>query len=224
MARVEGNMRLPVTELSLAAASEQWANALAYLAAQNREIERLRRGEKFISFYRSIEAGRIRTVYVLFLPSGMGCRRCHGRDYWSHGDEPDLYRCARCFVRPPSASQRDLDYRLLEILAEKLIARRSAGTGTDGRVEIEWAGRPTVRESTRDQVDHLMKCTASDCFLKVRFYEEPGKDGWWCWKPCPHFEVVVARAPRQFRSLRQVGSSLSFDEAGEPEEKETTTT
>jgi hypothetical protein len=179
MALAGGNTKLLVSELSL--------------AAQNREIERLRRGEKFISFYCAIEAGKIRTVYLLSLPSGMGCRRCHGRDYWSYGDEPDLYRCARCFPRPARADERDVAFRLAEKHLQNLLSSHVPIQliVEPGREIV----RPIARGSTRDQGDHSMICEASDCFLKVRFYEEPGNDGWWCWKPCPYFKVGAGRAP-----------------------------
>jgi hypothetical protein len=131
-----------MAELSLAAAAEQWANDLTYLSFQNKEIQRKCRGEKFVLVYRTIESRLVRTVYVLSLPAGMSCRRCGGREYWSYGDEPDLYRCARCFVRPVRASQRDVDYRLFEKHAENLIRRRYLFRQVESSLSPDEAGEP----------------------------------------------------------------------------------
>lgn len=85
-----------------------WIDDLTHAAVQEREIRRLCRAEKFVSVYKVIESWSLRTINVLSLPLGVGCRRCGCREYWSYVGEPNLYRCARCFPRPAKATQRDL--------------------------------------------------------------------------------------------------------------------
>lgn len=133
-----------MAELSFSGACSQWAEDLAYLAAQQKEIERHVRWDKFVSVYHSIPgdvpvtrlwtiadlpakvsvADKVRTVQVVLLPDNLGCRRCGFRQYWSFSDESSLYRCGRCFPRPPKASDDDVQLRLAVKHIEFMIRHR----------------------------------------------------------------------------------------------------
>lgn len=86
----------------------EWVDVLNHAAHQEREIRRLCRAEQFVTVYKVVESWSLKTVNVLSLPVGLGCRACKGREYWSYVGEPNLYRCARCFPRPTKATPRDL--------------------------------------------------------------------------------------------------------------------
>jgi hypothetical protein len=121
-----------MVEKSFPDAASDWANDLAYLADQQREIERRRKSEKFVSRYLCIPGNvpvtrtwtiadlpekvrlsdQIRIVCVILLPANLCCRRCNCRLYWSFVGEPDLYRCSQCFPKPPKARQTEIDQRL----------------------------------------------------------------------------------------------------------------
>jgi hypothetical protein len=111
-------------DLSLADATSRWVEDLRYVVAKEKEIQKLRRADKYVSVYRAMRSDRVRIVCVLYMPPALSCRRCNSQEHWSFGDEPDLYRCSHCFPRPTRATERDVAFRLLEKRLENLVRSR----------------------------------------------------------------------------------------------------